>query len=285
MVGRAVAPGPKEVPGAEAEVSLDRLLALAPTGASDHFGAVVPPTNGARAFGGHLLALALRAAARTVPVGWPALAPHSLHARFVRPGTVGDPVGLAVERVRDGRTTALRRVAVTGSDGRLVANVETAFRLPEESTPDWSVPTEAGGPPCEVLDSPMTTALPLAPFEVRSVHPHVRGGPARLHPYWARLRSPLPPDPVLDACLLVILTDIGVSGSARRPGAPMREQRRSVSLDHALWIHRPFPRGDWVLVEAKAESNAGGRGFARGAVRLADGIPVASFGQEVLLDP
>jgi len=49
---------------------------------------LVPTTNGVRAFGGHLMEVAAHAAAVTVPATRSPL-PHSLHARFIRPGTAG----------------------------------------------------------------------------------------------------------------------------------------------------------------------------------------------------
>jgi acyl-CoA thioesterase-2 len=252
--------------------------------AGDAVVAVVPATDGTRAFGGHLMALALRAAARTVAGSGSATPPHALQARFLRPGTVGDRVHLSVERVRDGRTTSVRRVLVADLAGRLLVTVEVSFRPVGEGV-DWSAPADPLVLPASTQPNPIVTATPLAPFEVRAVHGYTRGGPVRLHPYWARLREPLADDPVLEACMLAVLTDIGVSGSARRPGEPMRVQRNAVTLNHSLWVHRRIPPGAWVLVDVVPETNAGGHAFARGQVRLRDGSAVASFGQEVLLDP
>jgi acyl-CoA thioesterase-2 len=75
--------------------------------------------NGSRLFGGQVLAQASAAAYRTV--GKVHL--HSLHAYFLRPGTVDRPVLYEVERVRDGRSFATRRV-VAIQNGQAIFNMD-----------------------------------------------------------------------------------------------------------------------------------------------------------------
>ena len=62
--------------------------------------------NGARLFGGQVLAQASAAAYRTVE----RVHLHSLHAYFLRPGRVDRPVLYEVERVRDGRSFVTRKL-------------------------------------------------------------------------------------------------------------------------------------------------------------------------------
>src|SRR5262245_33851885 len=51
---------------------------------------------------------------------------------------------------------------------------------------------------------------------------------------------------------------------------------KTASLDHALWLHRPFRADDWVL-HAQGKSEAlGSRGYLRGL----DGKLVASMAQK-----
>ena len=245
------------------------------------FVAELPDAGMDRAFGGHLVGLAIRAAASTVP-DVTAPAPHAVHARFVRSGRTGEPVRLLVDRVHDGRTIAVRRLtAVQGS--RTLLTADLSFHAAEEGE-HWQAQQPRLRVPERAVFSPLAGAAPLAPFEIRAEHEHQRGAPARLHPFWARLRTPLPvEDPVLHSCALAILTDVGVTGSARRPGSPLRVQRAAVTLDHALWLHGPFRTDEWVQVAVSPVLNAGSRGLARGEVFREDGTLVASFGQEVLL--
>ena len=64
------------------------------------------PENGARIFGGQVLAQASMAAYRTVVD----LDMHSTHAYFLRPGDSSKQVLYEVERIRDGRSFTTRRV-------------------------------------------------------------------------------------------------------------------------------------------------------------------------------
>ena len=48
------------------------------------------------------------------------------------------------------------------------------------------------------------------------------------------------------------------------------------SLDHALWLHRPFRVDDWLLYSMDSPSAGGARGFTRGSVFTRDGRLVAS---------
>ncbi len=66
-----------------------------------------PATDRQRVFGGQVAAQALIAAVRSVD---PAYAVHSLHSYFLRAGDTAVPIVYDVERLRDGRSFATRRV-------------------------------------------------------------------------------------------------------------------------------------------------------------------------------
>ncbi|MDR3068659.1 MAG: thioesterase family protein, partial [Cellulomonas sp.] len=76
------------------------------------------PQPGGRVFGGQVLAQALLAAARTVTDD---RLPHSMHAYFMRPGDAQVPIGLGVERLRDGRSFSVRRVTAVQHDQPLLS--------------------------------------------------------------------------------------------------------------------------------------------------------------------
>jgi acyl-CoA thioesterase-2 len=76
----------------------------------NQFRAHHPPGTSGRVFGGQIMAQALMAAGRTVP---DTLRVHSLHGYFLRPGNPDVPVLMSVDRIRDGRSFATRRVVAT----------------------------------------------------------------------------------------------------------------------------------------------------------------------------
>jgi acyl-CoA thioesterase-2 len=57
----------------------------------------------------------------------------------------------------------------------------------------------------------------------------------------------------------------------------------AASLDHALWLHRPFRADDWLLYSQDTPNLHGARGFARGLIFTREGRLVASVAQEGLV--
>jgi acyl-CoA thioesterase II len=55
------------------------------------------------------------------------------------------------------------------------------------------------------------------------------------------------------------------------------------SLDHALWLHRPFRADEWLLYAQHSPSSHGARGFCRGSIFTREGALVASVVQEGLM--
>ncbi|MEC7553967.1 MAG: acyl-CoA thioesterase domain-containing protein, partial [Pseudomonadota bacterium] len=92
------------------------------------------PENGARIFGGQVLAQASMAAYRTVTD----LDVHSMHAYFLRPGDSSKRVLYEVERIRDGRSFTTRRVVAIQS-GQAIFNMDVSFQGVEPGL-DHSLP-------------------------------------------------------------------------------------------------------------------------------------------------
>jgi acyl-CoA thioesterase-2 len=55
------------------------------------------------------------------------------------------------------------------------------------------------------------------------------------------------------------------------------------SLDHALWLHRPFRADEWLLYSQDSPNLHGSRGLARGLIFRRDGTLVATVAQEGLV--
>jgi acyl-CoA thioesterase II len=225
-------------------------------------------------YGGQVAAQALLAAGRTVPDD---RLPHSLHGYFLRSGDAQRPTVLRVDRDRDGRSYSARRV-VALQGGEVVFSMSASFAVPGEG-PDLraSPPPEVQSPEgLRSYDVPRLFSMegrkPDQPLDVQKYWPTR---------FWARSRLPLPDDPLVHACVLTYLSDIGTGLSA----FPQDEASPGSSLDHAVWFHRPVRLDEWVLVDMVPRSVARGRGWYTGEVLAADGTLGASFTQEALFRP
>jgi acyl-CoA thioesterase II len=230
-------------------------------------------------YGGHVAAQAVAAAGATVAEE---RAVHSLHGYFIRPGRAEEPVRYEVERTRDGRSFSTRRVNAVQQD-KVIFALLASFQLPEEGLThqisEVTVPPLPGedGMPEFVRGSQMARMLDL-----RFVEQDPQGARQR---FWVRVREPLRDDSLTHAAALTYLSDIFLSLTTilphRSPG-----EIPVTSLDHALWLHRPFRADEWLLAVQRSSVAAGGRGLATGEFFTADGVLVASVRQEALIrDP
>ena len=81
-----------------------------------------------RIYGGQVVAQALWAALKTVDDDFQ---PHSLHAYFIRGGTLDEPVRYEVDRLRNGRTFCTRAVVARQSGGAIL-HLSCSFQRAEE---------------------------------------------------------------------------------------------------------------------------------------------------------
>src|SRR5690606_6220672 len=86
-----------------------------------------PPADRIRIFGGQVVAQALTAAYKTVE----GRICHSLQSYFIRPGDPKQPVLYQVERSRDGKSFATRRV-IAIQKGEQIFNLACSFQVPED---------------------------------------------------------------------------------------------------------------------------------------------------------
>src|SRR6185295_2766780 len=86
-----------------------------------------PKEERQRIFGGQVVAQALSAAYRTVE----GRVCHSLQSYFIRPGDPAIPVLYQVERSRDGKSFATRRV-IAIQKGEQIFNMACSFQVPED---------------------------------------------------------------------------------------------------------------------------------------------------------
>src|SRR5213082_1766777 len=141
--------------------------------------------------------------------------------------------------------------------------------------------------------------LPLMPDPVRRYYERER--PIELRPVeyarylgkkyedgrfnvWIRATGQLH-EPAIHQCVLAYASDMTLLDSALIPhGRTVFEKTiMAASLDHALWLHRPFRADDWLLYAHDSPNLSGSRGFSRGLIFARDGTLVASVAQEGLL--
>jgi len=267
--------------------ALVRRLDLAPSG-EDRFRGM-PGRGDGRVFGGMLLAQGVIAAGRTVTGS----VPHAIHAQFVRPGRYGTEIDWTVERVRDGRQFAIRRVDGRQAD-RLVITLTASFTRPgeglahQDAMPD--APAPDGLPDWEdlrvaILKDP-GARRPDGPLEIRECNPAnavpAPGRPARRE-LWMRLRGALPNDPLVHAAALVFASDRGLLSTAARPHGLMWGARQGASLDHAVWLHGPLRFDGWTLYTSESPVAVAGRALLFGAMWSAGGMRIASVAQEGII--
>ena len=75
------------------------------------------------------------------------------------------------------------------------------------------------------------------------------------------------------------------TGTGGRPRHLDGDTTGMVSLDHAMWFHRPARADAWHFYDVHSVVNAGGRGLLRGTMRDTDGRVVISAAQEMRLEP
>lgn len=255
--------------------------------------------GGKSVFGGQVIGQALMAGARTLEQGMP----HSLHAYFLRPGDMTLPIVYDVDRVRDGRSFAARRVQAI-QNGKPILSMIASFHRPETGPDHQKTMPEVPAP--ESLDNqdtlrerwlaahpdvpePLQRALlrqlaiefrPVAPMDPFAAEPR----PAEQH-IWFRAGGQLPDDPMLHCCVLAYASDFSLLSTALLPHGKsyLSPDMVVASIDHALWFHRDFRADDWLLYAMDSPTAQGSRGLSRGEIWTRDGQLVASVVQESLM--
>jgi len=257
-----------------------------------------PRTGRTRVYGGQVIAQALVAAIRTVEQR----ACHSLHGYFMLPGDPALPILFEVDRIRDGRSFATRRVraiqngaaifAMMASFHAEEAGLHHQMPMPEVALPDQLPDDEAIRERYVPLLSENRQAYWRAkrPIEVRPADPDAyflrKPGEARHH-IWFRASERLPDDPMVHTAILAYASDMTILDSAAVPhGKSVADADiQAASLDHALWFHESFRADDWLLYSQDSPWSGHARGLGRGLIYRQDGRLVATVMQEGLIRP
>ncbi|WP_318655564.1 MULTISPECIES: acyl-CoA thioesterase II [unclassified Nocardioides] len=262
---------------------------------TDLFRGQQPETIRQRVYGGQVAAQALIAASRTVDEGFQV---HSLHSYFLLPGDYNVPIIYDVERIRDGKSFATRRV-LARQHGRPIYYQSLNFQRHEEGLEHEDVmpevkPPEEGLNLMELMAERGTDdglSKEWAALDVRWLGSSAYGlDKDPMHPakaqVWIRVDGRLSDDPMEHLATFTYASDVSLLGAtlaAHPDHGPQKVQM--ASLDHTIWFHRPFRADEWWLYDQWSPSASGGRGLALGRVFTQDGTLVATVAQEGLIRP
>lgn len=236
-------------------------------------------------YGGHIVAQALRAAANTVDDGQ---LPHSLRAYFIRRGDNQEPVRYEVDRIRNGRSFATRRVVARQSVGAIL-NLEASFQRDEESPDIQTMQFPEGTPsPTSVERTSWSDFFDRRPLPEEAM-PQMPGTGLGRIAAWMKVNNDLGDDELLQRCALAYLSDDLPTDAVIRSCPEAKKYHEggqypfNASLDHTIWFHRPVRADQWHLHDISCQNFQAGRGLAVGHIFSESGIHVATLAQEALV--
>ena len=256
-----------------------------------------PQVGWQRVFGGQVIGQALVAAQRTVDEDRPV---HSLHGYFMRPGDPSVPIVYNVDRIRDGRSFATRRV-VAIQHGKAIFSMSASFQIVEPGLEHFvempEIPFADDLPSEKQLAEQFVNHAPESirnywkrerPIELRPIDLDHYLSSKKLDPsqnIWIRATGEIPDDPAIQQAVLAYASDMTLlDTSLFAHGRAIFDPNLQVaSLDHSIWFHRPINMAEWHLYSQDSPNSSGARGFTRGSIYSRDGQLVASVAQEGLI--
>jgi acyl-CoA thioesterase-2 len=249
-----------------------------------------------RIFGGQVIAQALMAASRDEQDDRQA---RSLHASFLRPGSVSKPVDYRVTLPFAGRSFATRQVVATQDDQPILILLASFHRSEDGLTHQAAVQTqvqpdeaqrrlvlwrEKAGDRARLFSERLDTR----PIELVPIDPDALFGAEPAPPrsaWWMRSRRPLAASPPMQHALLAYASDMMLLRNAMLPHRvrPFSGGVQTASLDHAIWFHETPDMNDWLLFETDSPWAGYARGLNRGHFFTAQGKMIATVTQESLM--
>ena len=206
-----------------------------------------------RIFGGQVLSQSLHAAYQTVPENRIA---HSMHAYFILPGDLNEPVIYEVDNIRNGGSFTTRRV-VAFQKGRAIFNMAASFQKDEEGfdhqiqmpnvlSPDLLLTDfEQAEKFKEELAERYQIFLAAHPkvFDFKPVGTNIflrKENALPINHCWFRLKDKIDMPLQFHHQLLAFVSDYQLLATASLPHRKEIAKTRAyyASLDHALWFHR-----------------------------------------------
>ncbi|KAL5572840.1 hypothetical protein UlMin_022437 [Ulmus minor] len=255
-----------------------------------------------KVFGGQFVGQAVAAASKTVDC---LKVVHSLHAYFLLIGDFDIPIIYQVHRLRDGKSFATRRVDAI-QKGNIIFTLLASFQK-EELGFDHQEATMPSVPEPEMLLNmeelherrlmdprlPRTYRNKVAvanfvpwPIEIRFCEPNNSTNQTKAPPslrYWFRAKGKLSDDQALHRCVVAYTSDLIFLSVSLNPHRAKDLKTSSVSLDHAMWFHRPLRADDWILFVIFSPTAYNACGFVSGQMFNRKGELVVSLTQEGLI--
>jgi acyl-CoA thioesterase II len=262
-----------------------------------------------RIYGGQTVSQALAASCKTVENNFIV---HSLHAYFLRAGNDNLPILYYVERLRNGKSFASRRVTAL-QKGAAIFSMNVSFQtyelgLEHQDTMPVVPEPEKVKSLVEVYRELLTdkrlnkraresiersVSIPMA-LDVRRIIPAsmeqrlTKNTPPNQR-VWMRVQGDLGDSLMLHQCALAYMSDWslletallphGKHGWVSEPG----ESLQMASLDHAMWFHSPFRCDEWLLFDMHSPAASNGRGLSYGKFYSRSGKLIVSTIQEGLI--
>ncbi|WJX86979.1 Acyl-CoA hydrolase 2 [Trifolium repens] len=282
--------------------AMENILQLEPLEV-DTFQGITPPgaPNFGKVFGGQLVGQALVAASKSVDC---LKLLHSMHAYFLRIGDLNMPIIYQVHRLRDGKNFATRKVDAM-QKGNVIFTLLASFQreesafdhqevaMPSVAAPEMLLPLEELRErrlidprlPIIYRNKVATTEFVPWPIEIRFCEPRIATNMTKSPPslrYWFRTKGKLSDDQALHRCVVAYASDLIFLQVSLNPHRGKGFRARGVSLDHAMWFHRPLKADEWVLFEIFTPSAYEARGFVIGQMFNQKGKLLVTLIQEGL---
>ncbi|XP_070679827.1 acyl-CoA hydrolase 2-like isoform X2 [Malus domestica] len=243
---------------------VENILHLDPSEVNIFQGITLPdaPSFG-QVFGGQLVGQALAAATKTVDC---LKLLHSVHAHFLLAGDCNTPIIYQVHRVRDGKSFATRRVDAI-QKGINIFTLLASFKKEEEGFVHQQATMPSVPTPDKLLSMEELREKRLLDPRLLSVK------------FWFRAIGKLSDDQALHRCVVAYASDLIFLGVSLNP------HRLRVSLDHAIWFHRPVRADEWLLYVIVTPIAYDTREFVSGQMFNIKGELIVSLTQESLNRP
>lgn len=245
--------------------------------------------SGGRIYGGQVMAQALTAMYQSIPGH---LSVHCMQANFLRAGDLAVPVEYRVRRDRDGKSYAARSVAAV-QHGREIFTAMASFHCDEQGPAHQLSMPEVPGPQGWVPESQRMKQFVgdskyAWPVEIRLLDPMSLVAPEVNAPHlraWLRAADACSDDMRFHQAVFAYASDNPILVPALYPHAltPFTDGAMLATLNHSLWLHRPFRMDDWVLMDVSSDITGSGRAMGRASVFTAKGELVATVVQEGVL--
>lgn len=255
-----------------------------------------------RIYGGQIVAQSIVAGSQTLPDG---RLPDSVHAYFLRTGSIEEEVRVDVETLRDGRSFSSRRTDVSQSKGSILTTI-LSYQEPGQIGVQYEDPMPSDLPDPEDLISTKDLMRPYAgkssfadyylnqsPFDIRHLGKTVLTGidkeavarDSGRQMVWSRTDGHLDMSPTMNRALLALECDqIMMEPALRRSGLGITSRGISfASIDHSMWWYQDMDLTQWHLFVQDSPVADHGRSLCVAKVYTQEGTLAAVMVQEAMI--